>query len=91
MHLLERKRGINNMKIALNIFFVILSIIMFFWSAKTVVVGAEVLEDAGFYIPFVYFFALFCWHTYNNFLEIQRLEYEIEYLNEVIKESKEGR
>lgn len=76
------------MKVAVKIFFVILSVIMFWWLLKIIVVGAEVLGDALGHIPFIYFLALFGWYIYDKNLEIQRLEYDIEYLHEVIKESK---
>lgn len=76
------------MKIAMKILFVILSLIMFGWSLKIIAAGSEVLGDALGHIPFIYFFALISWYIYDKNLEIQHLEYDIEYLHEVIKESK---
>ena len=78
------------MKIGIKIFLIILSVIMFWWLLKIIVVGAEVLGDALWHIPFIYFLALFGWYIYDKNLEIQRLEYDIEYLHEVIKENKEA-
>jgi hypothetical protein len=75
------------MKITLKIFFIVLSLIMLGWLLKIIVVGAEVLGDSLGHIPFIYFLALFGWYVYEKKLEIQRLEYDIEYLHEVIKES----
>ena len=71
------------MKIALKIFFIVLSLIMLGWLLKIIVVGAEVLGDANWQIPFIYFPILLYWYIWEKNREIEGLKYDIEYLRKI--------